>query len=68
MNWNDLAAAYKRSFTDASTVPVYGILNTYNGKQLAKTFDSLSAAQDYIKDQRLNHFFRVIIVGRRVRE
>lgn len=63
MNRNDLAAAYKRKTAGISEKPVYGILNTFNGKQLDKTFDSLSAAQDYMKDRRLSYFFRVIIVG-----
>lgn len=66
MNWNDLAAAYKRKSNGISTALVYGILNTFSGKQLEKTFDSYSEAQNYIKNQRLSHFFRVTVVGERV--
>lgn len=65
MNWDNLAAAYKRRSVEVSTAPIYGILNTFNGRQLDKTFDSFSAAQDHIKKRRLNHFFKVIVVGRR---
>lgn len=65
MNWNDLTAAYKRKSTGISTAPVYGILNTFNGRRLEKTFDAYSEAQAYIKNQRLSHFFRVTVVERR---
>lgn len=64
MNWDDLAAAYKGISVETSATPIYGILNTFNGRRLDKTFDSFSAAQDHIKEQRLSHFFRVIVVGR----
>lgn len=64
MTWNEITADYRRLKLKA--VPIYGIVDSYNGKILEKQFDSTQEAQEYIKENQLSRKeFYVSVIGKR---
>ena len=55
-SWDEISLQIRRAAKrEAKTgVPIYGILNTYDGRMLDIEFGSEYAAEDYIQTNRLN--------------